>query len=484
MPHPPIIIKEIGNNDARKARCTIEGMTLLAKKVAKLKPETIIYISPHGNSFSNGTCLLGDPQLSGNFRQFGHEEIGFSKKVNLELTHKIYNCFEQHDFISIMLDTKLAASYNIKTSLDHGVMVPMYFIDKYYSDYNIVHITPGQTPLEENYYLGKLLKDMVDEYSNQNSSKVLIVASGDLSHTLKEEGPYEYHASGSRFDAIVKAAIVNQKPVDLVKLNRKFIDEAGQCGLRSYLIGFGYMDGTMYESKVYSYEGPFGVGYLTGYLETNQLKSIAGITDNKGTLKGNNELSQMETIKAIVNEQYETRVNLEDDYIRLARKAIETYVKTRKKLIIDESDFSDTFIKFAKTHKSGVFVSLHLDQHLRGCIGTTEATSDNLLDEIIYNGISACSADPRFHPVEVDELKSLEISVDVLMPSEAIKTINELDVNTYGVIVEQGYKRGLLLPHLDGVKSVDEQVSIAKQKAGIVSGDIKMYRFKVERHEI
>jgi len=131
-----------------------------------------------------------------------------------------------------------------------------------------------------------------------------------------------------------------------------------------------------------------------------------------------------------------------------------------------------------------VFVSLHSDTQLRGCIGTTEATSESLLDEIIYNGISACSSDPRFHHVEVIELKSLDISVDVLMPYEPIESQNELNIDIYGVIVEQGYKRGLLLPHLEGIISIDEQVSIAKQKAGIVTGAVKIYRFKVERHEV
>lgn len=484
MPHPPIIIDEIGKEDSKIASCTIEGMTILAKKVAKLQPETIIFISPHGNSFSNGTCLLGDAKLSGDFGQFGHSELKFTKEININLTNKIYDCFELHSFTSVLMDSKLAKTYNISTSLDHGVMVPMYFIDKYYSDYDIVHITPGQTPFEENYYLGKLMKDMIDDYTEGDPSKVLVIASGDLSHALKSDGPYNYNKSGPKFDEEIKRVIIEKAPVDLMKMERKFVDEAAQCGLRSYIMGFGYMDGTIYESKVHSYEGPFGVGYLTGYLETNQLKGVSSITDNKGTLKGNNDLSHMETILTLVNTKYEARVKLEDDYIKLARKAVEHYVKTSRKLIIDESEFSKEFIDYGKSHKSGVFVSLHADHQLRGCIGTTEPTSESMLDEIIYNGISACSSDPRFHSVEVDELNSLEISVDVLKPYEPIETMNELDIKNYGVIVEQGYKRGLLLPNLDGISSVDEQVSIAKQKAGIVSGQYKMYRFKVERHEI
>lgn len=483
-PHPPIIIKEIGREDTRLARCTIEGMTLIAKKIAKLKPETIIFITPHGNSFSNGTCLLGDEILNGDFTKFGNEEIKFEKPINVELTNKIFNSFEDRNFIAVLMNSKMAKTYNIETSLDHGVMVPMYFIDKYYSDYNIVHITPGQTPLEENYFLGKLMKDTVDVYSNDNPSKVVVVASGDLSHALKSDGPYSFNEKGPVFDQAIRDAISHKNPVDLVKLNKKLIEEAAQCGLRSFLMGFGYMDGILYDAKVYSYEGPFGVGYLTGYLESNEIKSHNGITNNRGTLKGNTEHSHMETITSIINHKYESRLELEDDYIKLARMSIEHYVKTSKKLLINDTEFSKEFLDYGRLHRSGVFVSIHSDGQLRGCIGTTEASSESLIDEIIYNAISACSADPRFHPVEEDELKSLEINVDVLMPYEAIESMNELDVKEYGVIVEQAYKRGLLLPNLEGIHSVDEQVSIAKQKAGIVSGSVKMYRFKVERHEI
>lgn len=484
MPHPPIIIKEIGKEDSKLATCTIEGMILLAKRIAKLKPETIVFITPHGNSFSNGTCLLGDSELSGDFGAFGHEELRFNKKVNVALTNEIFDSFEQHPFISVLMDAKLAKTYHIDTKLDHGVMVPMYFIDKYYNDYNIVHITPGQTPLEENYYLGKLLKDSVDDYTKEDPSKVVIVSSGDLSHALKSDGPYTYNSHGPEFDAVIKEAIVTKNPVELVKLNKSFVDEASQCGLRSYLMGFGYMDGTTYESSVHSYEGPFGVGYLTGYLETNQLKGIDSITDNRGTLKGNTSLSHMETISSLVNKKYADRLAKEDDFIKLARLSIEHYVKTNTKYSIDESLFSQEFLDYGRTNKSGAFVSIHSNGQLRGCIGTTEATNETVLDEIIYNGISACSSDPRFHRVECDELSSLEISVDILFPNEAIESMDELDVNVYGVIVEQGYKRGLLLPNLEGINDVSEQVSIAKQKAGIVSGQITMFRFKVERHEI
>jgi len=484
MPHPPIIIDSIGGIEKEKARSTIEGMDILAKKVATLKPETIIFISPHGNCFSNGTCILMKDELSGDFGQFGHKRLGFKKKVNTELTQKIYDCFDDRHITSILMDVRLAASYNVEVKLDHGVMVPMSFIDQYYDDYRIVHITPGQTPLEDNYYLGKLIRDMVEDYTDEDPSKVLIVASGDMSHALLDSGPYAFNESGPVFDEVMKDAITNKNPLELLKLSQKFIENCAQCGLRSYLMGFGFMDGFVYESKVVSYEGPFGVGYLTGYLESNDSAETKSNSMNRGRINGNTSLSYIDQIKDLKSGQYKERISKEDDYIKLARESIEFYIHHTQKYKIDESKFSKEFLNECKNKRAGAFVSIHKDGQLRGCIGTTESTNDNLLDEIIYNGISACSSDPRFNAIEEKEIQDLEIKVDILGESEPIESMDELDVIKYGVIVEQGYKRGLLLPNLDGIHTVAEQVSIAKQKAAIESGVFKMYRFQVIRHEV
>ena len=133
--------------------------------------------------------------------------------------------------------------------------------------------------------------------------------------------------------------------------------------------------------------------------------------------------------------------------------------------------------------KAGAFVSIHKFGALRGCIGTIAPTQENLAQEIIQNAVSAVSKDPRFEPVDESELKWLDINVDVLGEPEKIKSEAELDVKKYGVIVQSGYKRGLLLPDLDGVDTVEEQVAIARRKGGIAPGEkVDMFRFQVVRH--
>ena len=132
--------------------------------------------------------------------------------------------------------------------------------------------------------------------------------------------------------------------------------------------------------------------------------------------------------------------------------------------------------------QAACFVSLHKQNHLRGCIGTLEPTQRNLVHEIIHNAVAACAKDPRFNPVEAKELADLEISVDVLSPAERT-TRNQLDPKRFGVIVRSSWRTGVLLPDLDGVNTVDEQLNIALRKAGIdPKDDYAIERFEVIRH--
>ena len=168
----------------------------------------------------------------------------------------------------------------------------------------------------------------------------------------------------------------------------------------------------------------------------------------------------------------------EDPYVRLARETVESWVQERKMPEVPKWATEEM-----KQDRAGVFVSIHKDGKLRGCIGTFLPTRENIAQEIIGNAVSAATRDPRFDPVSRRELKYLEINVDVLSAPEKIESRAELDVKRYGVIVSSGSRRGLLLPDLDGVDTVDEQVAIAMRKGGIREGEkISLERFEVVRH--
>jgi len=168
----------------------------------------------------------------------------------------------------------------------------------------------------------------------------------------------------------------------------------------------------------------------------------------------------------------------ESAYVRLARETIENYIKNGK-TISPPNDLPDEMIK----QKAGVFVSIKKIGNLRGCIGTFIPTQENIAYEIIRNAISAAFDDPRFPPLTVSELNDLTISVDVLSSPEEISDISELNPKKYGVIVSSSYKKGLLLPDLEGVDTAEEQVDIAKRKAGIYPDEkVKLFRFEVKRY--
>ncbi len=133
--------------------------------------------------------------------------------------------------------------------------------------------------------------------------------------------------------------------------------------------------------------------------------------------------------------------------------------------------------------KAGVFVSLKIKGQLRGCIGTIQPTRNNLAEEIANNVVSAAVHDPRFPPLRHEEFPGLSISVDILGPLEEVKDKTGLDPKVYGVLVRSGPRSGLLLPDLEGVDTVEQQLAIARQKAGISSGEkTKIYRFTVTRY--
>ena len=170
--------------------------------------------------------------------------------------------------------------------------------------------------------------------------------------------------------------------------------------------------------------------------------------------------------------------NDEDAYVRLARKTIEEFIQNGKIISVPDGLPDEMY-----TGRAGVFVSIKENGNLRGCIGTIQAVQPSIAEEIVQNAISASTKDPRFSPIEPSELDKLTISVDVLGDAEKIASPDKLDVKRYGVIVTKGYRRGLLLPNLEGVDTVEDQVEIAKSKAGIgMDEQAELERFEVVRH--
>ncbi len=246
---------------------------------------------------------------------------------------------------------------------------------------------------------------------------------------------------------------------ELLTFPEKLTDEAAQCGLSSFQIMAGALDGEELAVERLSYEGTFGVGYAVYRFAPTGL---------------NAERRFLETDKK--QAQTDRRNN---PYIALARQTIEDYIRTGRR-----PDLPDNLPDELSERQAACFVTLHREGRLRGCIGTLEPFRASLAHEIQANAIAAATEDPRFRPLREEELDELEVSVDVLFPAEKIQSLDDLDPRRYGVIVSAGRRRGVLLPNLEGIDTVEEQVDIARQKAGIAAHEsYGLERFEVVRHE-
>ncbi|HCL81503.1 MAG TPA: AMMECR1 domain-containing protein [Nitrospiraceae bacterium] len=166
-------------------------------------------------------------------------------------------------------------------------------------------------------------------------------------------------------------------------------------------------------------------------------------------------------------------------YVELAKKAVEEYIKN-KKIIPPPEKLAPEMKK-----KAGVFICLKKHGELRGCIGTFVPCEEKIYKEIVKNAVSAAMEDPRFPKVAENELPGIQYSVDVLSEPEKVEDISSLDPRKYGVIVTKGFRKGLLLPDLEGVNTVEEQLHITKMKAGInpADKDIEIFKFTVDRYK-
>lgn len=444
VPHPPLIVPGIGKGneipDTRRAYEQIAG------EIENLNPETLVIISPHSILYGDYFHISPGSGAEGDFGAFGARNIQFSVSYDEEFTSLISDLAGKAGLPAGPLGERQPA-------LDHGVTVPLYF----FKTRRIVRISLSGLPVIDHYRLGMCIR----EAGARLGRNFVIIASGDMSHKLPDSH-YGFAAEGPEFDNLTRSRIEHGDMRELVEIDPALCEKAAECGYKSIVMLAGAFDGCKVAAKVLSYEGPFGVGYLTAAFE-----EISRIESLLPTLLADRD----EKIRAIRSS--------EGEYVRLARASVEHFTLSGKRL-----KRPDGLSAELSNNRAGVFVSIKKDGNLRGCIGTTMPTEGNIAEEIISNGISAASRDPRFDPIESGEFGSLTYSVDVLSPSEPIKGKDELDVNRYGVIVRCGKRSGLLLPELEGVDTVEEQISIALKKAGINQNEpYTLERFKVIRHK-
>lgn len=451
LPHPPIILKEIGKGEETLAIKTIDSMNKMATKIAELKPETIVVISPHSVIYDNYIGIASQNTFNGNFKEFNAKDVVIECDNDLELVAEISKEANLSSFPAGTLDS-------FDSNLDHGVMVPLYFIKKKYSDFKLVRCSVSNLEAIQNFEFGIMLTKAIENILK----KCVIVVSGDLSHRVNSRSPYGTSTEGSVFDRAIVETLTYGNFKELFSFESDFVKSAATCSLEGLQMLAGILNQKSFTPKLYSYEAPYGIGY-----------AVASFTDIKKD-EDNDLCGTHETY--IGGRKIKNGI---DPYVKLAKMALSEYVKNHIK-IAPPVDIDKELL----TKRSGVFVSLKENGMLRGCIGTIFPTQKNVAEEIIYNAINAGVHDPRFSPVKESELNNLLINVDEISDIEKISSSTELDIKKYGVIVRFGSKLGLLLPDIEGIKSVDEQIDIARQKGAINKDDnYTLERFKVIRHK-
>lgn len=427
-PHPPIMVPEVGREAIGDVRASIDAMAELTRRVIESGAETVILISPHAPLEADSFVVYEGPTVRGDFSNFRAPGTEFSAQVDAEL-------------LTAITEAAAAENYRVSTLgddlLDHGTAVPLYFLLRNGWRGKVVALGYCFLSNEDHLRFGTCVARAVEQVER----RVAFVASGDLSHRLKPQAPAGYNPSAHLFDEEVVDALRSNAPRRIVEIDHGLRKLAGECGYRSMLVAIGAAAEMPLSCEVISYEAPFGVGYLVAQL-TN-------LSHESG----------------------------EEDLPDLARRAVETFIR--------DGEILDTSPHGLLAGRAPCFVCLKTrDGELRGCIGTIEPVKDTLAQEIVANAISAATMDPRFDSVTESELAKLVYSVDVLLAPEPA-TMEELDPKVYGVIVEDESElhRGLLLPDIPGVDTVEQQVEIVKRKAGIPTGTpVKFSRFKVERY--
>ncbi len=258
VPHPPILIPEVGKEETEKVAKTVAAYEKLAADLAAAEPDTIIIISPHMIHYPHLFTVCGMADLVGSFEAFGAGDVIWKGDNNVELAAEIVDKSEEESLPAILYDNGEA-----RYEIDHGLMVPLHFISlKLDYPAKIIPLSYSYANRSEHYTFGQVISEVIGHHQDE---RIAVIASGDLSHRLI--GPNAQ--DGAAFDQEFLDLIKKGDEYSIMNMPDELLEKAGECGYRSTLILFGVLSGLDYKPAVYSYEGPFGVGYAVVNMNIN-----------------------------------------------------------------------------------------------------------------------------------------------------------------------------------------------------------------------
>lgn len=436
MPHAPILIPAISGERGRGAEASVRALREAAKTIVRHAPETIVLISPHAPRRSGAFGLWTDESVAGTFEPFGFPRVGVKLPGDRRLTNAIVT--ECH--------ARNVATWNLRhTPLDHGALVPLWFLVEAGWAGPVV-VASLNYPDE-----GGLTSfgEAIAAAASAVGRRIAVIASGDMSHCLTEYAPCGFNPRAHLFDEefirLLRAGNYRKLP----DMNAGLRENAAEDAVDSTIVAVAAAGWNNSGHAVLNYEGPFGVGYGVAILHV----ASAPAEIQKPVLTAGECLPGVarHSVEAALHHQSGPPPPAKSAYLNRA---------------------------------AAVFVTIrHRGGKLRGCIGTIQPATANVVTETWRNARLAALQDSRFEPVTLNELPQLRFEVSVLHPPEEIGSEAELDPKRYGVIVstEDG-RRGLLLPAIEGISTVPEQVLFARRKGRIDPEEpVRLERFEVER---
>lgn len=405
--HPPVLVSEVGGASARRVEATGSALRRLDGILSRVPVDLVIVISPHGPASVRELPVRRGPQVAGDLGRFRASRVRVAAEVDLACATRLVSTAEAAGF---------PLSWSDDRDLDHGVVVPFHFLPRTTAGRPCLFLGISDWPLARFQEVGAWL------HAQLQDREVLLVASGDLSHRLTRDAPYGFNRQGPVFDGLVVDGLRSQQWERIETMDPDLADQAGECGLRPLAMLLGAARVAGLHSEVLSYEGPFGVGY------------------------------------PVVHFGHQAPVM---DMQELGRRAIATYLRERRIIEPPEPVPSDL------QAPSAVFVTLRRHGELRGCMGSIRPVEPSAVREVIRYAIASALRDPRFDPVELDEVPELTVSVQLLDPPEPVDDPHSLNPAVYGVIVRQGDRQALLLPGIEGIDTTAQQFEAACDKAGI-----------------
>lgn len=456
LPHPPYAVPEVGGKQAKEFKHIHEGFTAAGTRIAALKPQTIILLTPHGPCFSDHFYVPDTRRISGDLSLFGGIKIILGFDNDTALAKRLSQESAAAGLSLGPLDHKTMKRYGIPYDLDYGVVVPLYFINHFYNDYRLLPIDLSGMTGKDHYRLGMIIRQCVE----RGEDDVVIIASGNLSrHTSAKTLP-ESNVTDAVFDEKIRALLVSGESLGLLDFDPALKQNTTQCCFNPLLTLAGTMDGNAFATDILAYENR-GTGYLCAALRLTGAKPSVLANHTKNAAKRNADRIAGETAPQ-----------------RLARTALREYLAGGGEINVPAG--TDTNLC---ERSGGVFVFIKIGGELIGSHGSVKATQPNLAAEIIAHTVGAAKS-LRTAPLNQGETDDLSFTVDFLSEPEAITDLALLDHRKYGVIVENHGKIGVLPPDFPGIGSVDEQLRAAKENAGIHPWrSVKIKRFFVIRHD-